>query len=72
MQSPDRAPAVFTIRARMPAKHSCLIQQPRHILTADAVVSSHVDALVTKIACNRPALDAPAIGQAVNYNSTPH
>lgn len=50
---------------RMSAKYSRLIQQPGHILAADAVVGRDVHALVAKIVGHGQALDAPAIGQAV-------
>lgn len=49
------------------------VQQPRHVLTGDAIVHGDVHALVREVVGHGQALDAPAVGQTVgNEVHAPH
>src|SRR5450759_3296679 len=66
-------PVVGTYRVRITTEDGRPIQQPGHILAADAVVGSDVHTLVAEIIGHGQALDAPAIGHAVTHEiHAPH
>ena len=66
-------PIVSTHRIRIAAKQGRPIQQPGHILAANAVVGNDVHTLVAEIVRHGQALDAPAVGQAVAHEiHAPH
>ena len=50
---------------RVAPEDRCLVQQPGHVLTADAVVHRDVHGFVAEVVGHGQTLQAPAVGQAV-------
>jgi len=48
-------------------KQSCLIQQPRDVLTRDPVVNGDIDALMAEVIRHGEILQSPAVAQAVGH-----